>query len=57
MIAFAIGALLLLLAIVAVRRIAACPLLRTLAASANCWADRVNGNETNRPQRVRGLLP
>jgi len=32
------GALLLLLAIV-VRRIATCPLFRTLAISAHCWAE------------------
>jgi len=39
MIALTIGALFLLLMVLAIRRIAACPLLRTLAASANCWAE------------------
>jgi hypothetical protein len=39
MIGLIAGALLLLLAVVVVHRVATCPLLRTLAISANCWAE------------------
>jgi hypothetical protein len=39
MIALIFAALLLALAVLAVRRIASCPLLRTLAISASCWAE------------------
>ena len=39
MIALIIGGLFLILLLVAARMAAACPLLRTLAISANCWAE------------------
>lgn len=45
MIVLAVGLLFLALAIVAIRKIAACPLFRTLAASADCWADCVQARE------------
>ena len=45
MIGLVVGALFLALAVVAIRKIATCPLLRTLAASADCWADSVQARE------------
>jgi len=45
MLALTLAVLFIACGVVAVRRIAACPLLRTIAISANCWSESVQGPE------------
>ena len=45
MISIIVSSLVLVLAVAIVRWVAAVPLLRTLSASVDCWADSVQGEE------------
>jgi hypothetical protein len=45
MLALIVAVLFIACAVVAARRIAACPLLRTIAISANCWSESVQRQE------------
>jgi hypothetical protein len=45
MLALIVAALFVALAVVAMRRIAACPLLRTIAISVNSWSESVQRQE------------
>jgi len=56
MVALVLAVLFIALAVIAARRVAACPLLRTLAISANCWAEGTRHRKEAAGSRTVGLL-
>jgi hypothetical protein len=56
MFALILAVLFLTLAVLAIRRAAACPLFRTLAISANCWAEGTQHRKEAARSKTVGLL-
>lgn len=56
MVAVIAAVLFTVLAMITARRVASCPLLRTLAISANCWAEGVQPRKEAASSKTVGLL-
>jgi len=56
MLALILAVLFIALLVFAMRRAAACPLFRTLAIAANCWAEGAGRHEEAVSSKTAGLL-